>query len=206
MSHSCPECGDTFDTKTKVKMHYGNSHEGSIAGIEVVCHTCGSEFTKNPTNARNAEKHFCDESCYTEYKKETYSGEGNPSYAGRVQFECEECGAGFELPPSRAEQEPARFCSCECAGTHRARERNDFPKSKNREEEGLRYPYGDYWGDQREKALERDGNECVECGRTDGLEVHHIKRAKSFTSRKKAHRLENLKTLCTTCHGKADAA
>lgn len=45
-----------------------------------------------------------------------------------------------------------------------------------------------------EKAYRRDGFACVECGRTHGIEAHHII--------PNLEKLENLITLCHACHKK----
>lgn len=52
------------------------------------------------------------------------------------------------------------------------------------------------WRNIREGALERDGYQCVECGAEETLEVHHIEP----TDEGGTDDLENLKTLCRTCH------
>lgn len=73
--------------------------------------------------------------------------------------------------------------------------------------------YGRNWEEQREAALERDGWECDECGMSHGehiskyglgLNVHHIKPFREFDRVDRANRLENLKTVCVTCHGKIE--
>jgi 5-methylcytosine-specific restriction endonuclease McrA len=53
---------------------------------------------------------------------------------------------------------------------------------------------GHEWPTQRKKALERDGKVCQDCGSRKNLEVHHI------NEDGRDHRLENLKTLCKSCH------
>jgi len=45
-----------------------------------------------------------------------------------------------------------------------------------------------------EKAYERDGFACVKCGRTKGIEAHHII--------PELEELDNLITLCHACHKK----
>jgi hypothetical protein len=69
--------------------------------------------------------------------------------------------------------------------------------------------YGAYWDRQRERALERDGWVCQDCGLFDdehrerhgyGLDVHHLEKAREFEDRREAHELENLVALCRACH------
>lgn len=76
--------------------------------------------------------------------------------------------------------------------------------------------YGPNWIKQREKRIEYDGAQCVVCGMDSeehkeavghDLEVHHIQKLKSFktgdgTDYESANRLENLITMCRSCHAK----
>lgn len=48
----------------------------------------------------------------------------------------------------------------------------------------------------RKQALQRDGDQCVQCGNTEHLEVDHILNV----ARGGTHRLDNLQTLCAACH------
>ena len=69
--------------------------------------------------------------------------------------------------------------------------------------------YGGEWIEQREKAIQRDNEQCRRCGvsrkevqeTTDrDLHVHHIRKLKRFDDLSEAHRLVNLITLCQNCH------
>ena len=71
--------------------------------------------------------------------------------------------------------------------------------------------YGANWGRQREKAIERDGHECIVCGcseadheaeRGRSLEVHHVQPLRTFDVPEDANDLDNLVTLCWQCHHK----
>ncbi len=67
--------------------------------------------------------------------------------------------------------------------------------------------YGPDWKNIRAKALRRDGNRCQVCGASGSdqpLHVHHIKPFRSFTSRETANQLQNLITLCPSCHRNAE--
>lgn len=67
--------------------------------------------------------------------------------------------------------------------------------------------YGPDWDDIRQKVVNRDGERCQVCGATGAhqpLHVHHIQPFRSFTSREAANQLQNLITLCPTCHRLAE--
>lgn len=68
------------------------------------------------------------------------------------------------------------------------------------------------FGGNRQKVLERDNFQCIDCGMTQ--EEHQAKYKKSLTinhingkgrrSQEPDNRLENLETLCLKCHGLKD--
>ena len=69
--------------------------------------------------------------------------------------------------------------------------------------------YGPTWPRQREAARARDGYRCQSCGvPEDGRthDVHHKTPFRQFVSAEQANRLENLVTLCPSCHRKAETA
>jgi DEAD/DEAH box helicase domain-containing protein len=68
--------------------------------------------------------------------------------------------------------------------------------------------YGPGWPRQRQAARERDNYTCQNCGlREEGrtLEVHHKIPFRAFEHPNEANRLDNLVTLCPTCHRRAEA-
>lgn len=78
---------------------------------------------------------------------------------------------------------------------------------------GSDVPFGPNWREQRELAIQRDGEECQECGLTRrehreeygfDLTVHHETPRGAFDSSEEADRLENLVTLCAGCHGRIE--
>jgi DEAD/DEAH box helicase domain-containing protein len=67
--------------------------------------------------------------------------------------------------------------------------------------------YGPNWHIQRSQALQRDRYKCQLCGvleGTPGHHVHHIVPFRQFTSWIQANQLQNLVTLCPSCHKKAE--
>ncbi|MDZ5811545.1 HNH endonuclease [Halorubrum sp. AD140] len=74
--------------------------------------------------------------------------------------------------------------------------------------------YGSMWPDAREKAKEKDGYECRNCGMTESehyevyghdLHVHHVRPFRTFDDPEIAHRLSNLMTVCCSCHKSLEA-
>ncbi len=71
--------------------------------------------------------------------------------------------------------------------------------------------YGPNWPEQRDLARARDGYRCTQCGASERNgrqhDVHHVRPFRSFGYRRglnlaylEANRLDNLRTLCRTCH------
>ena len=62
---------------------------------------------------------------------------------------------------------------------------------------GARFYNNKRWKEARQKALDRDGGECVVCGTEENLHVHHIYPVSAGGPR---FELNNLVTLCRTHH------
>lgn len=60
---------------------------------------------------------------------------------------------------------------------------------------------GERWQQARKAALARD-RVCQDCGTTDSLHVHHIRKVRTFEDYDDAHDLNNLVVLCQDCHPK----
>jgi DEAD/DEAH box helicase domain-containing protein len=68
--------------------------------------------------------------------------------------------------------------------------------------------YGPNWPGIRERVRSRDGYKCQVCGTPEAgrqHDVHHKVPFRAFTIREEANRLENLITLCPSCHKQAEA-
>lgn len=63
--------------------------------------------------------------------------------------------------------------------------------------------YGTNWHEVKSKVLERDNFSCCVCGKKANLEVHHIEPIRFFKPKdreEKGNNLDNLITLCLSCH------
>jgi DEAD/DEAH box helicase domain-containing protein len=68
--------------------------------------------------------------------------------------------------------------------------------------------YGPNWSKIRERVRARDGYKCQVCGTPEAgrqHDVHHKVPFRAFMVREEANRLENLITLCPSCHKQAEA-
>jgi DEAD/DEAH box helicase domain-containing protein len=69
--------------------------------------------------------------------------------------------------------------------------------------------YGPNWKQQRDRARTRDEFRCQVCGREEGERQHHVHHKtpfRQFDSYLSANQLENLVTLCPTCHRREESA
>ena len=162
--------------------------------VDIECDICGDEF--NVKHAEKDTRRFCSDECHTEWRKEAYSGKSNHNYKEDIESTCEWCEETYTA--SAYKEGSTRFCSQECMIEWRSHEYSgeDHPRWKDNDD----YYRGPNWYRQREKARDRDGNECQNCGSGDQLHVHHIIPFKSFDDYREANKLQNLITLCASCH------
>jgi 5-methylcytosine-specific restriction endonuclease McrA len=76
----------------------------------------------------------------------------------------------------------------------RAQERRRYAASRQR-----RIRSTARWQRTRALVRQRDGNRCVHCGSSQGLQAHHIV---SLEDGGAAFILNNLETVCSTCHAR----
>lgn len=100
----CPKCGKSHDSEQGMKIHYGRSHEGSIAGTEVECHKCGDSFRVDTYRIEKGVRHFCSQECRSKV------------YSNKVEVDCDWCGDSFRRTPSKVEVAEKHYCSTECKG------------------------------------------------------------------------------------------
>jgi endogenous inhibitor of DNA gyrase (YacG/DUF329 family) len=172
--------------------------------VDKVCEHCGRDYD---VRHANKDSKYCSERCSDLWKIEAYSGQGNPFGYIYREINCEMCGKLVE--DSNIDQ---RFCSQECmikwrssvtSGENHPRWNPDTVPSDRR---GYR---GENWDEQRQKALDRDDYECQACGEGEtlpSLHVHHIEPWSSFADDEEdeANRVENLLSLCASCHLKLE--
>ena len=129
--------------------------------------------------------------------------------SGPKRLECDQCGAEFRR---RRVTSKHVFCGPDCQHEwlSEAFAGDGHPNWRG----GAQPNYGRGWHRVRERALERDGRECVLCGTTAAElgrnpDVHHVVPVRAFvetpvTTERDAHYLANVVSLCPSCHRKAE--
>lgn len=157
-------------------------------GHDHICKRCGKAFYVSASNAKRNNPKYCGLACY---RADRWGETGR-----RETRTCPICKVEFteEAATTRV------CCSAQCRRIHlsaiRSGENSHFWRDGSAER------YTGNWQDQRKKALARDEYRCVTCGSTDRIQVHHI----SPYRYSKSHDLDNLKTLCRSCHSREEYA
>jgi len=200
-NRTCEKCDERFydpksrrtyceDCYTEAGELNGNWKD---AKQRVECVRCGSEFEYYPSDKDGV---YCPE-CVEEADEFL----GTPSFefrdVRRIDTRCEYCGESFSVLLSTFKRRPCRFCSQECL----------YNWMSDDLFQGHRQPnaYNGDWRSVRAAALERDNHSCQSCGTTaaelgQNPDVHHIVPIRTFDNPDDAHELDNVISLCKTCH------
>lgn len=120
-----------------------------------------------------------------------------------VVVRCVQCGKHFTQPRWYAEKKvQSKFCSATCRSTW---DLETFDEPFHLVLEGRPEYRGGNWKAQSQKARERDAFCCQMCGVTEEdlgrqLDVHHKVPFRLFESPVEANRLDNLTSVCPSCH------
>lgn len=153
--------------------------------VNTNCAFCGNNIKRYKRLILN--NTFCNTDCYTMFRR----------LKNRV-VECSYCGVQFHKKPSQKRVEK-NFCNATCMKLGMVGENNSNWL-------GGHYDYyGANWITQRVKARERDGHTCQRCGVKNigkNHSAHHIIPFRMFGLKNyiKANQLDNLITLCQSCH------
>ena len=216
----CQYCGKIFvkegyrnQTTTKFcsrKCYYNfNYYKGKkpVPSKEVkyaeprLCDNCGKEFTPD---VKHKYSRFCSSKCsYKLYDKiRAEKRKQKRELELSIPRKCPQCKQDFI-----ATAYVQKYCSVECRQKNKSERMNEryaaLPKAtkvKLNNKKRDKFKLDGNW----RKALDRDGNKCVLCGKTEKLEVHHLdgEGERDKDKRRKANdtSLENLMTLCSSCH------
>lgn len=209
-NRTCSGCGDSF-YDPKARREYcddcdpnAGRNNGNWRGAkeETECERCGSTFEYYPSNKDGV---YCPD-CV----KRADEFLGTP-YAEVVEAErqtkrCDYCGTEQEVLQSEIERGHGRFCSRECLSEWMS---ENWTGEDHHRWKGGETRYLGNWKKARKEALQRDDNECQLCGKgADEIgrnpDVHHIKPIREHEDPRQAHDLENLITLCRSCHSKVE--
>jgi len=183
----CQKCGWLYDSKRTLKCHHTKKHSKDPEWTTYECEECGVEVGYH-TGADDRVARFCRD-CYQEHRS-----------ADTVEVVCETCGMTEQVPEYLNDR---RFCSPSCRGEWVSE--NVSGEDHPLWEGGRSGWRGPNWRDQRQKALGRDNHRCQICNSSNQLIVHHIVSYHEFDRDTEANAIENLATLCRSCHGYLEA-
>jgi predicted nucleic acid-binding Zn ribbon protein len=175
----CPVCGRNFVRKRSLKQKYCSIEcRGKARRIYKKCLNCGKFFWAKRKDAK-----FCSYDCSVTFRR-------------AHMRKCIVCGK-----PIKSKNK--KFCSYICMGIFYS----DFYKGdRNPNWRGGLEKYDLEWEINKLIALKRDKFTCQLCGKTScALQVHHIiplSKAKNREEVKRLNSLDNLITLCLSCHNK----
>jgi len=167
------------------------------------CEICGKEFLQ----VHKGHKHTCSPEC--NIKRQHLIGKSRREEIRKALFSvpriCEFCSK--EYLPNMYHQ---KYCSDKCQQAYKkAREREKFnnlpDEEKNRiiSSRSMKYRYKRF-RENYVKCLERDNDQCVLCGGTEKIVVHHLdgkgEKIRGVRTEKQNNELSNLITLCDSCH------
>ena len=152
-------------------------------GIQRKCLQCGESFYVSGYRVNKAQ--FCSISCRSLHRW----GESRT-----ITVSCKICSKLM----TKFKSDDRACCSKECSAKYKSQNysgtRSHFWRGGNPS------VYGSDWKSIRKQALERDGWRCVFCTKTEKLSVHHIIPYRYC----KCHELDNLVTVCRSCHSKEE--
>lgn len=206
---TCVHCGVEFISKRKDskscgkgdKLHRPNEKYNTV---NVNCATCGKEKQVRVgdynRNKRENRPHYCSRICSS-------LGTGRT-----IELVCAQCNKSFTRGMSEYNNYNKDgkyvFCSRDCQDANidyilRGKYHYCYVDGKSVNNRGKG------WKKIRKTVRRRDNFTCQECGITQDelgkeLDVHHIIPYREFESSEDANKLDNLISLCPSCHHKAE--
>lgn len=175
--------------------------------IEIRCAFCSSLIYRTRSKIDNHKNQFCNKNCNNNWNKlNVKRGAENWKY-NTVEKPCSYCGKLVKRQYWQANGYEHTFCNTECHGKWRSE--NMTGENSPLWQGGFIEYRGANWHKQRELARKRDNDTCQHCGITKNqigreLDVHHIVPFRHFDDYRIANALDNLITLCGSCHMKAE--
>lgn len=207
----CKYCGASFTArKRSTKQTCSVKCRGALVAkqdskVVKTCKGCGKSF-ESWTYRRQV---YCSLACKNRNAKTKRPYKKRERHT--IQLTCEYCHQPYEVHQSQHnEKRRSRFCSVECRGKHFS-ETNRGANHPNWRGGGKYPDRGRNWSAQRRLALIRDNHSCQVChqkmtkANKHLIDVHHITPYRQFNGNYlKANNLNNLITLCRSCHKKVE--
>jgi len=196
--------GKIVREETRAKLSATKRERGALKPtLTKVCIHCGASFAIS--RYRNAEQReqakFCGRTCQFAYWR-VHPRKPKPTMPP-IERMCRHCGATFL--PSRAELGAKTAAARQfCSKAHMHDYRREHPGANPNWRGGYAPYYGPNWPEQSRQARKRDGYTCQDCGKVQhrpALDVHHLVARQEFgADYMRANALDNLITLCKSCH------
>jgi len=157
---------------------YKGENNGNYKGgkVEVECAFCGKKVIKsrwvyNAYKDKNIKgRFFCNRECADKGKTKFKTLRRD----SRIELQCDYCKRMFKAYASQRRRE-YKFCSVECRMKYFVEDKASAWKGGVHSLQGLIRNSEEY-RDWRFAVYARDDFKCTECGETDNLNAHHIKR------------------------------
>ncbi len=189
---------------------------------EYVCPVCSEIFTRSPSQIKSKHNYiFCSKECqykgrtlgltkrivekpyqYTPETKQKQIDTAHKPKGRRVFYwkTCTNCGKSYDDQHGwRTNKTDTYFCSLDCCNSYRVGDKNPAWRG------GYKTYYGKDWRPLQRATRKRDQYTCQRCGQHQKdigqqLDVHHIIPISSFIIPNDANTLENVISLCHSCH------
>lgn len=198
----CFFCDDICEGEWKKVNWVGENSPGWRGGkVEVNCAWCGKPKKVWPYYANEFENIFCNMQCKNEWWREQFSGPNNWNWTEKVKYNCDQCGTELFLGRWEFKYSKNHFCSKECHNKYR--EENSIPENHWNWQGGIskrKHPK-EFNNRLRKFVRERDNYCCQECGIPENGKKHHVHH---IDYDKNNNRVNNLITLCISCHMKTN--
>lgn len=160
--------------------------------MKINCQHCGKEFEAVPSRLKHGRGRNCSRDCQ-------YAA-NRVKLRKSIERTCIGCGAKFGTPLSKLNRKGGgKYCNRACRDKHWRGDLNPLWRGV-----GKSHKYGSDWQAIKRAARDRDGC-CQHCGTTDELHVHHKIPFRLFADTASANDLDNLMTLCASCHRTEEA-
>jgi 5-methylcytosine-specific restriction endonuclease McrA len=189
---NCPEDDPEswFEMERGMHVHHKLSHGESLVKEEAECVNCKTSFKYYPSDKKGK---YCKECVQDEDVIWSPGGKMN-----RITVDCKNCGKAKKVQLYTYKRYDNHFCNSDCISEWRRGENHHQYLGQDND-------YGQSWCRIRRKRREKDNYTCQRCGETKeeigrNPDVHHIIPVREFDNPEDAHYIDNLVSLCRSCH------